>query len=671
VSNNQCQKAPIHNLRANDTCWSPPAVIYFDTETRTIPNTEPQVETLRLWAATVIDRKQQRKGPMTIVNGDGDTAEELAEWITQQSKGRPTLWAYAHNLSFDLTTTRLPMTLSQHGWEITDAAVGGRAPWLRFSRGSNRLCVVDSGSWLPTKLADLGTALGIVKPPLPSGRAIRATWLSRCRADVDILSAAMQQLMGWWDREQLGRWDITGPGTGWHAFRHVPGMQPITINPSADAIGRDRRAVYGGRRGTWRIGTINDGSLLDLDFTAAYPTIAATCPLPVRRYNTFDSLSSTDWRLTSPDFGVLAECTINTETPRYPLRWGGQTWYPTGKFQTTLVGPDVAAAVRLGDLEAVGMGELHQLGRAMQGWAEWCLSVQRGDDPGTPPMARICAKAWGRSVIGKWAARGFERTDLGTSPLAGWHYEEGWDEPSQSRGGMVHMAGRRWWVSSAGDSDNAYPAILAWVESEVRTRLARAIEALGPGCVIQCDTDGFIVAADRMGRADAGGTLVCPDTIAPGARVDWCLDQLNQACAPLTLRVKHQTDTARILGPQHVDFGAQRRFSGLPATHKATGRDTYKGRIWPKLQYQMSDGDPRGYVRPETTPTIKGPYATGWITASGSVIPPMATITEDGSTTLLPWGLMPMHIQRLGLAEAQNPRLPLEHLDAHSMRAVR
>lgn len=655
--------APVHYLRKNDAVWTPPAVIYFDTETRVIPDTEPEVLALRLWCATLIDRRPTRGGAQTILNGDGDTGTELAQWITTQSKTRPTLWVYAHNLSFDLTTTRLPLTLATLGWRISDAAVGGRAPWMRFGKGSSRLCIVDSGSWLPTKLEDIGTAVGIPKPSLPRNNGARPGWLARCRVDVDILASAMEQLHGWWDRNELGKWDITGPSCGWHAFRHVPELQRITVDPAAEAQSRDRLAIYGGRRGAWRIGKVSDGPLLELDFTAAYPTIAASCPLPVGRNNLFDSMAVDDWRITSDDYGIIARVEINTDQPLYPLKWGGQTWYPTGHFRTTLAGPDIRRAQQLGHLVSVSSGEVHKLGFAMQSWARWLLAVQNGTHEDSPPMARIFSKASGRTVIGKWAAHSFDKQDMGETYDNGWGYTEGWDDATNSAGGLVSIAGRQWWVSSGGDSDNGYPAILAFVESHTRQLLGRVIQALGHECVIQCDTDGLIVRAEGMGAPNTTGTLTAPDGIDGADRITWTLDQLNTIAAPLHIRIKRTFDTAHILGPQHVDAGGQRRFSGLRADAKHIGNDQYRGRTWPKLQYQLSNGDARGYVRPLVTNTIRGPYAPGWVSQSGRVVPPIATIDAHGTSVLLPWGLMPEGIQRLGLAQAQNPRLPLEWLD--------
>lgn len=658
MPNNQRGPTPVHYLRTNDTCWSPPHVIFFDTETYTIPNTEPEILALRLWAATRIDRRNLKNAQPDTVHTHGETGMELAEWITKQSGGRKTLWAFAHNLSFDLVTTRLPLELATLGWSITDAAVGGRAPWMRLVKDSARLCLVDSGSWLPKPLKEIGDAIGIVKPALPSEMDATRMWLARCKADVNILTTAMLSLMEWWDDEQLGRWDVSGAGTGWHAFRHLPQLQRTVVDPSQDFIRLDRQAIYGGRRGTWVHGKTTGGPLVELDFTAAYPTIAATLPLPVRRGARFESMDLSNWRVTSERWGMVAECVINTEIGNWPLAWGGQKWYPTGRFRTVLASPDIWEAKSTGVLESIGAGQMHQLGYGMQNWASWVLSLQDGTNSHIPPAAVMAAKNWGRAVIGKWAARSFDKIELGASPIAGWGYTEGWDHDSNTRGGMVDIAGQRWWVSSSGESDNAYPAILAYVESYTRVRIGRVIESIGPRCVVQCDTDGLIVKTDRIGQPDSGGTLIAPQGLDSSDRLDWCINELNTRCAPLSIRVKNRVRSATIVGPQHVDGGKLTRHAGIAASAVRTAPNTYVGRTWPKLQWQMSQGDPRGYARPEVTSVIRGVHAPGWVTASGSVVPPRAVISTSGETVILPWGLMPPDVQKLGLAPEQNRRLP-------------
>jgi hypothetical protein len=628
-----------HYVKPNERNWSPSSLIFLDTETETATDGETEIETLRLWCARYTDRKRVKKTEPRHVTGWGHDSTSLAAWVDHQTRNRETVWLYAHNLGFDLTTTRLPVHLVQLGWTVTDASVGGKAPWMRLAKGRRILTMLDSWSWLPASLDVVGEAVRVSKPPLPKDGHAEHVWRARCGSDVDILATAILDLMAWWDRDKLGNWTISGAGCGWNAYRHRPTSSKVTVDASPEGIAADRLTVHGGRRGTWSIGEHRAGPFLELDFAAAYPQIAAECPLPIKRSWRFTSLPLDHPNLSSDRWGVSAHCRVRTDTAHWPVRVGGSTWYPVGEYWADLAGPDITEALRLGELLEIGPGYTHKLGRNMNPWGRWVLAVQRGELPDTPAVAKIAAKSWGRSVIGKWAARSFERTRLGTAPTYGWGFEEGWDVKSGTRGGYLDLAGQRWWIAASASPDDCYPAVLAWVESEVRVRLNRAIDAIGQGAILQCDTDGMIVAVRTIGTKAARGTLVAPEGLGGAARVRWVLDHLADDVAPLTLRIKNQASHVTVIGPQHVQVDAQRKFSGMPKDSKRGADGKYRARIWPSLRWQMEHGSTAGYVRPLRTTTITGPYPTGWILQDRTVVPVETSVRPDGATVITPWHL--------------------------------
>lgn len=668
-----------HYLPGNHKVWTPPTVIYLDTETHVIPNSNPEILALSLWCARRIDRREVRVSEGEAIGRSGTSPVDLGGFIDLATQGRTTVWLYCHNLSFDLATTRLPLVLVSMGWAITEASVQGSSPWMRLVRGKTHLTIVDSWSWLPHPLADLAEALNMVKPALPKDPGNLAALRKRCWADVDILGAAMGSLMDWWEANELGNWTISGPSCGWNAMRHIKPLVRPTINPDPIGLAADRTAIHGGRRGAWLVGTRTQGPFVELDFKNAYPTIAAELHLPSRRMAPFQSLPLTDWRLTSPNWGVIANVLIQTEAPRYPVRFPGGTFLPSGTFRADLAGPEILDALKLGHLLGVGPGYLHQLQPHLLMWARWVLDVANDASGATPATVRLAAKAWSRSVIGKWASRGYTKVHWGPSPNAGWGYEQGFDNATQSRGAVIDLAGQRYWSHADGDAEQAYPAVLAWIESETRVRLSRVIEAIGVGAILQCDTDGLIANERLIGTAAAGGYLVAPSHLAGPARTAWVLDQLDPLTAPLTLRVKNTHKTVKVLGPQHVQAGGERSFSGLPrlATrdkehdderfecegpckvrgHYRTIPDRYTYKAWPGLSWQMGEGDPRGYVRPERKVTVAGPYAPGWITTTGLVVAPEATVDASGKTRLLGWTEMTRKPRTAKLGPVQHPYL--------------
>src|SRR6266508_1359179 len=144
------QKA--HWLRPNHQERSPYRVLVVDTETRPVSEDEPSRQVLRLWVARLTRRHGIDKGKPRAENHDGRTAAELVELVQSVARSDYSLWLLTHNLNFDLAVTELPVLLTEAGWRNTDAALTTDSPWCRMVRGSRRLTIADTFSWLPTSV---------------------------------------------------------------------------------------------------------------------------------------------------------------------------------------------------------------------------------------------------------------------------------------------------------------------------------------------------------------------------------------------------------------------------------------------------------------------------------------------------------------------------------------
>ncbi len=670
---------PVHYLSSNDTTWTPPAVLTLDTETQIIQDL-PEVQALRCWHVRADYRLGKQRLTGEHAEGHGTTAADLTQRVSRWASRWAETWVYAHNLNFDLTVTRLPLLLAGHGWQTTDMALDGARPWMILNRGPKKMVITDSYAIWPMPLEELAQATGISKPPLPAGDD-PAAWAARCAADTLILHTALLTVMDWHDEHDLGRWALTGASTGWNTMRHLqlartgkrarkareklglPGVdpvsQPVVIDPDPDGRAHDRSAIYGGRRETWRWGRLPAGTYHELDFERAYQTIMAHLPLPRKRGRWFDELPLDSRLIDDPagQWGIIAECDLETDVPRWPCRVTVTTrelppgnsgdplsaatevktrvFYPVGTFRTILAGPDIAEARRLGCLRRVGHGQVHQLGTAARPWARWSMTAQ--DDPATPAVVRLALKHQGRAVAGKWAGRTWTKEIIGLSTTYGWAYEDVFIHATQVRGAIVDLAGTKFLSVPGADSDNAYPAVLAWIESYVRVMLGRAIAELGEHRVVQCDTDGMIVNTTALTQDPGTVREPAAPHASPGGTLSGTLTAVSQLTAPLRLRAKTAYRRVEITGPQHLVLDGHRRWSGIPASATRQPDGTYQATVWPKLAWQLEHGDHRGYTRTTQTYKLATSYAPGWLLADGTVAPPQTRIAEDGSTELLPW----------------------------------
>lgn len=629
------RQVPVHYMRPNHTSWTPPSLVSFDTETRTAVEGESEVLTLRLWCARFTDRRAPKRVTPIDDIADGLIADDLSVQLHKWAKARRTCWAYAHNLGFDLCTSNLVECLMRMRWEVTEFAVGGSAPFVRMRSGDSSLTLSDSWSWFGVPLDQVAEAMNMVKPPLPADADTVEQWLDRCRADVNILHEAMLTLMDWWDSEDLGRWNITGAASGWNAMRHIPSPQRILIRPDDNECDHDRKAIYGGRRGIWRTGGYQYGHYTEMDLEKAYTTVCRDLPLPMGRQCTFSSLPTSHRWLDCSRWGAIAECTINTDSATVPVRIGQSVWYPVGRFRTTLAGPDIRECRDMGTLESVGPGWLHQLGYPLRQWAEWCIKSLADESGATPSVAQLVHRIWARSAVGKWGQRGFEVIHLGPSPNQGWNYEEAWHSGKGVPAGIVDFGGERYQVGAVNQSDNAYPAILAFVESYVRVAMGRVASIVGPEHMVQMDTDGCIVDSVGADRAELS----------------------NQAIAPLHIRAKRHFHRIKVIGPQHLELDALKRMSGIPGSAVPDGKGKLVALTWPKLAWQLANGRQGAYVRPSQRYTIGATYAPGWVLSDGAVVPVELALADDGTNRVVPFPQTRYGLAGLTLGQYQNRHL--------------
>lgn len=627
--------------------------MFFDTETYAADCPEGESHTLRLWSARLDVRRSRHASQLGTARGWGYDTAELADQVDLWTQGQRTLWVYAHNLSFDLAVTRLPAELAARGWAVTGHAVASDSPWLRMKRGQCVLTFCDSWGWLRAPLDAIGADVGYTKPDLPARDDDTGLWRERCQADTEILALAMLALMDWWDGQQLGSWTLTGSAGGWNTWRHRTTCPLPLIVADETQTAHDREAIYGGRREAFRHGELKGGPWRLLDFASAYPTVAAHFPLPAARQGDFDTLPVDSPLILGDRFGVIARCVVKVAEPRYPVRVAGRIAYPVGEFATTLAGPELAEARARGELVSIGYGYLHKLAPHMAEWARWVLRVTAADSDEIPAVCRRAVKHWGRAVIGKTAAKGWRTIPLETLGGTGWDYRPAWNAHLGAQSHLVDVCGQAAEIIADGDGDNAYPAILAWVESWTRVYLSRAIDALMPLGVACCDTDGLIVAAAGDWQAELPATLL----------------------GPLTLRPKGIYKTLTVLGPQHMTAPGDRKLSGIPRSAELGEDGSLSALLWPKLATQMAlrPGTATAeYVRPRQTFTVANSYVTGNVSATGFVYPLLAQLCVHGATHLSSLKgadaeLFPPQLQASHIAQMVNPIPPGGHECSYHM----
>lgn len=624
-------------LKRNEKVWTPPHLITIDSESWRIDRGNGEDQQLRLWRARLDDRRKPEKRERQQLRAGGRDAAGLAATVDTWCSGRETIWLYAHNLGYDLTVTQLVAHLYALGWNLDRCSTVPDYLFLFMSKGRKRLTMTDSHHLLPMRLDDIGGLLGMPKLAMPKESAPDDEWDTYCARDVDVLATAVLELMSHWDDYGLGNWSVSGASCGFRAMRHTLPAKSIVTFRDEETSKLSRSAIYGGRRYCWRHGEQPPGRYAELDFTSAHATTAASYPMPAKAGTFFESLPIDHVALEGKIAIVIAECEIETDRPRFPVRANGRVWFPVGRFRTVLASPEIHWARETGCLRSIGRGQFHYTTKVMQPFFNRVLEIADPKNGDYPLVVRAMWKQWGRSVIGKFAQPGYQVTQTPMLTDRVWYYEKAQDWETGEPYWLVHYNG---WIHEArqdGDGTSAYPAVLALVESYERVALGRAAELLGDKVLIQCDTDGL--------WADVGALEAGIDTelgfdltdISRPARVEVALGVVNEQIGALQLREKHNVTRVAIWGPQNYDAGQYSKHSGRPKGVREIADGIWAGDTFPSVAHQLAHSAPGVFRTERVTWTRPANVIPGWVLADGTVRPVETSLAADGATVLLEW----------------------------------
>jgi len=647
----------IHYLRENAQERTPHRVLVLDTETLPASDADRGRQVLRLWAAQLVRRHGRDPRRPRSETFEGRTAIDLARTISGLARSDATLWVFAHNLGFDLAVTDLPVHLVACGWTMTEGALTTDSPWMRMRYGSRRLTLADSWSWMPAGVAEIGKLIGLPKLDLPDWQDEDADWMARCRRDVEITAKALVQLLDWWDAGRYGNWSVTGPATGWSSYRHRKPRPHVLIDPDPDLRAFEMRAVTGGRRQAFRVGPQPAGLYADVDLATAHLTAMSERTLPFRRLRRFASLELDANQLTSPSRDLLAEVEIETTVPRYPWQSGRGVFYPVGRFRTVLAGPEIREASRRGELRAIGPGMVYGMSEHMAAWARWLATVLDEKTRGVPKVARLAAKAWSRNVPGKWAGHTSEILDRRPDPRPGWSVESGFLSAGRRKADYLLLGGERLTIARDLWADDAFPAVLAWVQSYTRVALGRLADHLGPA-VLSLNTDGLMLDVPAALRAAGWDPEAEPMAATRQLQtLDQLLDVWARDLDPFVARVKRAVGSLTIISPQHLLLDRERRLSGIPRKAVRLARGRYRFEQWPRLRVQLARPLVRGYSVVTVERSLEHIAPAGWLYTDGRVEPVVLYLDAAGGTRIMPPAVYAHLPAELAPTDRQHPAL--------------
>lgn len=326
------------------------------------------------------------------------------------------------------------------------------------------------------------------------------------------LAAGARSITAAVNAAKLGSLRPTAGSQAMHGFRTSYYKGGIYVATGFDWTAIETAGYYGGRCECRTIGVVKQ-TVVCGDFSSQYCRLCRDQELPIR-FLSYQRATKDDTVGPVGLYGQsIATVDIETDEPAYPYRrpanpvYGGRAEndpaltparyadtdiiYPIGRFTTTLCGPELQDAVSHGRVKKWHCWAVYELQPALREYATAILQLRGRAERFGDAVGVQLAKRLGNSLPGKFGER---HQDWTYAPEASCDVQYGeWYAPD-STGELQRyraIAGVTYRLGKLEYSQEAVPAIAAWVTSLGRMALLETIRLAGWNNVYYYDTDSI------------------------------------------------------------------------------------------------------------------------------------------------------------------------------------
>lgn len=475
---------------------------------------------------------------------------------------------FGYDLAVQLRLSRALIVLPRMGWELKRIVMERGSAWASFKHGKRSLLMCDLHAWAPVSLHSFARDVSHVIVDFAergqAGELVATECMQRCR----IIRESVLSILDWVEHEGLGQFRPTGSGQSYSAFRRRFHRYRLLVHDDPVRLAAEREAMWTGRCEAWRHGILVGSSWREADMSAAYCRIAASEGVPAVALAPIRKPTVQRLKSLMAEHAVLADITVNLQVPCLPARLGGRTAWPTGEWRGWYWDPEIRLALEYADIVKVHHAYPYTREPALRDFATWVLTGMHAADSEVPPAARRVLKHWSRCLVGRLGLRyrawtPFARADENDLQLVS-HYD-------CEDGTVTDMliAGRDWMLlTGMQEALESLPQIPAWVMSECRRLLWKAMMFVGLPYVAYVDTDSIIYDV----RADEHG----------GCAAEWLYAQ--------GWTEKGHYSTMTIHGPRNYSTSSSRKVAGLPLTARQVAPLEFTGEVMRSVKESMRAG---------------------------------------------------------------------------------
>ena len=587
-----------HALKREKNLAMPRHVVLVDTETTQYELPGGQIaHRLKLGWACYYRQGEPRRAPVEdwlyYVHADNFWA-----WLLARLPTKSKLWVIAHNMSFDFTVLEGFAHLLAAGFKVKFFYCSASTTLISVRGGGRSIMFVDSLNWFKESLATIGDRLGVKKLSIDFEKATDAQLKTYCRRDVEILLVMFKSLVRFLTGNRLARLCPTIASTAMAAYllRHY--NHTVYIHNNQEAIDLERAAYCGGRTECFFLGHLSDGPYYLLDVNSLYAFVMRGNRYPVKYRRMIHQPSNRQTGELLQEFAAVGECLVETDLPIYALK-KYRTIFPVGRFWAALTGPEIAAALRLGHLQAVKTLVIYEQADIFTGFVDRFYRLrQEFKSAGVPLYEHFC-KLLLNSLYGKFGQKAEIWSKIGAAPGEPDRFEDLVDADTGCLRRLRYLLGEVWELTRYDEARHSFPAIAAYVTSYARLYLWKLLQQAGKGNCFYCDTDSLFV--NQTGLINLGDYL--GET------------NLGQ------LKVEDITQELFIKGLKDYCTDSKSIIKGVAASAIKLSETDYQVEQWPTLQGMLDRGDTAVYKNILQHYHLNRQYLKGCVLSGGSIVP--------------------------------------------------
>lgn len=381
----------------------------------------------------------------TIVHG---SHHAFWEWLEDESWDRKRLSLFASNATEALTLLRFWDRLDSEGvtrknrsgagvrnavecgvshlYELHSNITTNRVSITDYSRLGIRYVWTSLTQYLPLSMGEIAEMVGarlLDDEPVQEGGEVE---VRPFQAESCVIVRAVQHVSNWWKAHKGGPW---ANSIGSLASRFLRSrLQPRTLctHTHAEALALERKACFGGRVSCWYVGDVAsrtvvngtylhrppranhtpvDGPVYSVDVQSMYPHLLASKIFPVKLIGLERCMRIDDLSVLLRYVCVVASVTLDTNQSEYPYRDRDSVYYPTGRFNTVLCGPELRYALDHNHIAAIHTAAIYQSGTPFAGSAIELLAARENAVGGRRSPGARFVKLLSNSIGGTLAQR--------------------------------------------------------------------------------------------------------------------------------------------------------------------------------------------------------------------------------------------------------------------------